>query len=99
MKSLSQKVYQGGRVFLAVGVGDNVFACKIVCFCFPCLLSPCALSKTTSGQKCCKYFVKLRRSRQDAFFFFYYVLLKIDAELFSEWKTWPKNKCCDRKMF
>lgn len=62
------QVYQGGRVsFLAVGVGDHVFACKFMFFCFVCLLSPCALSKTTSGQNAVNILLKLRKSLQDAF--------------------------------
>lgn len=72
MKSLSQKCIREGGFFLAVGVGENVFACKSMFFCFPCLLSPCALSKTTSGQNAVNIFVKLRRSRQDAFLIIMY---------------------------
>lgn len=66
MKSLSQKCIREGGFFLAVGVGENVFACKSMFLFSVSTLSLC-LIQNYFRSKCCKYFVKLRRSRQDAF--------------------------------
>ncbi len=90
------KVYQGGRVFLAVGVGDYVFACKIDVFRFPCLLSPCALSKTTSGQSAVNI---LLNCADHVRMLFDYHVLKIDAELFSERKHGPKINAVIERCF